>query len=137
MSDNRVIEFIIPGKPFPKKRPRLGKGGAFNPKENSSFDKIIGFIANTYIKKPFEGAVRIRIKAYFKVSKSWSQKKKDSHIGKPHLHTPDFDNLEKAICDGLNKIAYNDDRQISDARTIKRWSTESYTLINISEDSGE
>ncbi|MCW4050848.1 MAG: RusA family crossover junction endodeoxyribonuclease, partial [Candidatus Bathyarchaeota archaeon] len=35
--------------------------------------------------------------------------------------TPDLDNLEKAVLDGLNEVAYTDDRLVVAKSSIKRY----------------
>lgn len=37
------------------------------------------------------------------------------------LQVPDLDNIEKAILDALNKVAYTDDKQIIGKATMKVW----------------
>ena len=39
--------------------------------------------------------------AYFPISQSWSEKKKNEMIAKPHRVKPDRDNIDKAILDAL------------------------------------
>ena len=36
---------------------------------------------------------------------------------------PDIDNCLKAVMDGLNKVAYEDDKQVVENHIIKRWTT--------------
>jgi Holliday junction resolvase RusA-like endonuclease len=37
----------------------------------------------------------------------------------PHAKRPDFDNLEKSVVDALTGLAWNDDAQLCDVRTMK------------------
>jgi Holliday junction resolvase RusA-like endonuclease len=39
----------------------------------------------------------------FGMAKSWSDKKKKEHLGKPHLFRPDTDNLVKGFMDAIEK----------------------------------
>ena len=47
---------------------------------------------------------------------------------------PDVDNLAKTVCDALNGIAWLDDSQIVRMSAVKRYGSESYTTVKISED---
>lgn len=49
------------------------------------------------------GPDKIHVIAYLPVSESWSKKKKEASLGKPHRLKPDGDNMLKAVCDGLLK----------------------------------
>ena len=53
----------------------------------------------------------------FKLSPSWSNKKKAEKLYTPHTQKPDRDNLEKAVLDSL----FADDAHIWDGRTTKLW----------------
>jgi Holliday junction resolvase RusA-like endonuclease len=46
---------------------------------------------------------------------------------------PDFDNLEKFAVDSINKIVFEDDKQIVSCRTDKRYSERPRTEILIKE----
>lgn len=49
--------------------------------------------------------------------KSWSKKKRQAMLGKPHQQRPDIDNFEKGLLDAL----YEDDSCVWDIRSTKRW----------------
>lgn len=62
-------------------------------------------------KPPLETPVAVNMLFVFPATKAMSKKKK----GSPRewmANKPDLDNLEKAILDALNKVVYNDDRQV-------------------------
>lgn len=56
---------------------------------------------------------------------SWSERKKDNMIGRPHQQKPDKDNLEKALLDAL----FNNDAHIWDSRVTKIWGYEGKIII--------
>ena len=60
---------------------------------------------------------------------SISKKKRESLIGQPHTKKPDCDNVDKSVLDGINGIAYEDDRQVCDLHTIKRYGDEFNSLL--------
>lgn len=131
------VAFVIPGKPFSKQRPRFSRatGRAFTPKETVSFEATVAALAAERIGVPFDGPVRLRIVATFKIPQSWPRKKAAAYLGKPHAQRPDLDNIVKAVSDGLNRIAYGDDAQIAAVVATKRWGNSEGTLVVI-EDAG-
>lgn len=64
---------------------------------------------------------------YIPVTPSWSKKKKEKHIGTPHLLKPDFDNILKGVLDALCK----NDSHIWDGRVTKIWCAENDGRIEI------
>lgn len=95
------LYLVIPGRPFPKGRPRgsfrNGHLVFYTPKATKEAEKYISVIGKKIFKHPLEGEVEMDITFYFK-----GNRKK----------IPDLDNLVKLTCDGLNKVAYKDDSQI-------------------------
>lgn len=125
------VTFNIPGKPFAKQRPRFSRasGTAFTPAQTVSFERTVGQIATQHFPAPIEGPVGLVITATFQPPKSWSQKKRAAHLGRPHTQKPDLDNIGKAICDGLNRIAFADDSQVCATTMIKVWGEIEQTAI--------
>ena len=110
-----IVEFVVYGKPRGKARPRFSRrsNSVYTPKATQTYEKQI---AQAYIEasggytfgdKPIE----IWITAVF-------PKAKTSKKEYPTLK-PDIDNIQKAVFDGLNGIAYNDDKQIVTATIHK------------------
>lgn len=88
---------------------------------------------------PATGAVEIEIMAYFPVPKSYSKKKHQQALtGILHKTTkPDLDNIQKAIQDGLNGVAFVDDSQIDRIKAYKGFSDSPRADIKITEWSDE
>lgn len=126
-----MISFEIPGKPFGKQRPRFSRksGAAYTPKETVSFERQVGVIAAQHFDKPFDGPVKLTVMATFEPAKSWSKKKTAEHLNRPHTQKPDTDNIFKAIADGLNRIAYYDDKQVAAAVCQKVWGPYARTVV--------
>ncbi len=59
--------------------------------------------------------------------RSWSQAKKDRTIGRPHLGTPDKDNLEKGLFDAVYR--FGDDGHIWNSASTKLWSGQGAIII--------
>jgi crossover junction endodeoxyribonuclease RusA len=90
-----IIKLVVPGRPVPAVRmTQRGKFVKDRAQLYLNYKDHIAWVARTKIKKPLEGAVNIKIKVFV--------------LGRGG----DWDNYAKAICDGLNKIAYVDDSQI-------------------------
>lgn len=124
---------VIPGRPFAKQRPRFSRksGRAYTPAETVSFERNVGMIAARHFPQPLEGPVRVIVRAYFAMPASWSKKKRAELSDKPHTQRPDIDNLQKAVLDGLNRIAFADDAQIAELTATKYWSTSDVTFVEV------
>jgi Holliday junction resolvase RusA-like endonuclease len=123
--------FVIPGKPFAKQRPRFGNGRTYTPKATISFEQTVRTCASQVITEPLEGPVKVEILATFEPAKSWSKKKTAEHLNKSHMQRPDLDNIEKAICDGLNRTAFADDGQIAEMHSRKVWGPRAQTVVTV------
>lgn len=69
--------------------------------------------------------VGIRVIFGIPMPKSWSKKKRQDMKYKPHLQTPDLDNLEKALCDAV----LDDDSRVWNMWGSKIWSEEGFIFI--------
>jgi crossover junction endodeoxyribonuclease RusA len=100
-----MIRLVIPGRPVPKGRPRLGMHGrkayVYTPPQTVEYEKLVGWVAKATGCRPVEGPVEVEIWCYMR--------------GKA-----DADNLSKSILDGLNGIAFMDDGQVVDLHVHKR-----------------
>ena len=115
------LEFLIPGVPVAKGRPKFARMGNFTkvytPKKTLNYETFIKelFCFKFPAFKLLEGALKLRIKAFFPIPKSTSKKKTVLMLTGAIRHTkkPDADNVSKTIKDALNKICYNDDSQVA------------------------
>ena len=41
----KELNFVVPGKPVPKGRPRLGKGHVYTPKKTKDYEKKVAMVA--------------------------------------------------------------------------------------------
>jgi Holliday junction resolvase RusA-like endonuclease len=126
-----VVIFEIPGKPHAKQRARGGRFGHYTPKETVAAETFIRLTAAPLFAEPIAGPVGLDILAVFEPPKSWSAAKRKRMLGSAHIQRPDFDNIEKSVCDALNGIAYADDGQIAEARTVKRWGPVAKTVVTV------
>ena len=129
------VTITIPGQPFGKQRHRVaamgGKARAFNTAKNQRFEAVVQAIAAPHFPQPIEGPVRLFIFATFEPAASWSRKKRDEHLHRPHTQKPDLDNVAKAIKDGLNRIAWADDSQVAELVVRKVWGLAPQTVVTV------
>ena len=114
----KIADFIVPGKPMGKQRPRVTHTGhAFTPKETMAYENYVRmcFLNSEHPEDPTDKAVRMTVIATFPIPTSWSKKKQreaeESTI--PYTHKSDIDNCLKIVMDSLNGLAYKDDAQIT------------------------
>ncbi len=112
------VSFTVIGNPVPKARARtVRKGGrtwSFTPKKVAVWEKVVKAEAAKHFDEPFNGPVALALAFYMKRPKS---RKKDNYV----MTTPDLDNLEKAFLDGLNGVAYDDDKQVVVKNAVKKY----------------
>ena len=114
------MKFVIYGEPVSKGRPRFSNRGGFiktyTPQKTQAYENLVKLSYQQQVKdmKFLEGNLRANITAYFSIPQSISLKKKEQlksecvHV----MKKPDCDNIAKIILDSLNKIAYDDDKQV-------------------------
>ena len=124
--------FVIPGKPYPLKRPRRASfGGMFDPKENVQAKKLVAQIAHLCIASPIEGPVCLSATFWFERPKSHYGKILKASAPVQHTQRPDVDNLIKTVLDGLNGIAWKDDAQVIEVTGRKEWGNFPETQVKI------
>lgn len=130
-----MIELKIPGPPMGKQRPIVTRRVAFTPKKTVNYENYVKelYIINKFPK--LEGYISMSVKAYYPIPKSTSKKKKAQMLQGIVLpdKKPDVDNVLKGICDALNTIAYDDDKQIVHMDIEKYYSTEPRTEVTLKE----
>jgi Holliday junction resolvase RusA-like endonuclease len=109
------VEFTIPGEPVGKQRPKASfqQKRIYTPEKTINYES---FVKHCYYGNPHfcERQVAVEIKAYMPIPSSVSKKKQQQmleEIIRPSKK-PDLDNVVKSILDGLNGVAYTDDKQV-------------------------
>jgi len=124
------VSFFVPGHPQGKGRPRIGKVGPharsmFTPQKTAAYEGLIALAGQAAMagREPITGAVAVVLDICLEVPASWSKKKAAAALaGREHpTKKPDIDNVEKAIFDGLNGVAWVDDVQVVDVVKRKRY----------------
>ena len=121
------VKFTVPGEPVAKGRPRFNTrtGRAYTPEKTLDYENKIRRIYKKEVNHYFEGYVRLTVKAYYKIAKSDSKKKKEQKLKgelRPSVK-PDLDNRIKCI-DARNGVAFKDDSYIVEVYAEKYYSDE-------------
>ena len=131
-----MVKLVIPVDPMGTVRMTAGmvkriKYGLYGPDDKKAlnviryltYKNLISTIARQeYKDEPMKGPVEVNIIFHMPIPPSWSKKKQRDAPGQWHDVRPDRDNLEKGVCDALNKIVWNDDGQVCAGRIEKYYS---------------
>ena len=137
------IQFLIPGEPVGKGRPRFTKAGcAYTPEKTVQYEKMVRYAYINTVRTQ-QGStmfadkvpVKATIYAFFKIPASWSKKKAAQAKNGELLPCvkPDADNIAKAILDALNGLAYKDDSVITECTVIKKYSEVGHVTVLLEE----
>jgi crossover junction endodeoxyribonuclease RusA len=98
--DAEGVRFVVDGEPVPKKRARVGSRGGRTPAATVAYERDIGWSYRTVA--PGAGLF-VPVGVGIHVFEGERQEQR----------TGDLDNYAKTILDGLNGIAWRDDRQVA------------------------
>lgn len=134
------MEFIVEGDPQGKARPRFSQksGTVYTPTKTVRYERLIrkAFLDAGGNAVPSDCYVGITVDAYFQIPKSYTKGKRlacEHNINRPDKK-PDIDNILKIVLDGLNGVAYADDKQVIEVRCRKFYSVSSgYLKVSVSE----
>lgn len=133
-----VIEVL--GEVVGKQRPRASSHGGFvrmyTPQKTVNYESRIAYAwqekyGDWHFEREIEVSVNIMI--HVPIPKAFSKKKRLLALNgeiKPTTK-PDIDNVCKSVLDGLNKVAFADDKQVYKLSAIKRYSEMPKLEINI------
>ena len=110
------IKFEVP--PRPKARPRFAKCHVYTPKLTSDYEYTI---AQEYLLKGLKkhlGAISVFITFNYRIPTSRMKELKHGDIC---IEKADIDNLQKSVLDGLNGVAFLDDKQVYKIVAEKKW----------------
>ena len=128
-----IVKFTIPGAAKAKDRPRINRntGRVYTPGATSKYEKLVkeSYGDNLCFEDQF---ISIKILFKFEVPKSYSKKKRSEALaGNLRPTKADIDNYIKSVLDGLNKVAFLDDRYICSIAAGKIFAEESETIVEI------
>lgn len=141
-----LIRFRIPGACRGKGRPRFARRGnyvkTYTDKDTELYENWVKqcFISTHLLPFDKDTSIYCQIVVYCEIPSSASKKKKalmENHSLRP-AKKPDCDNIAKSILDGLNKIAFHDDTQITTLIVTKYYTTEEpYVVVSMCEDTSK
>jgi Holliday junction resolvase RusA-like endonuclease len=131
-----AITFSVPGDPVPQPRPRItvrGKRGhAYTPADHPIHAYRAAIAAAALAAGAGVHAEPVEVVIDFVFARPKSHMRKSGLKPKaPRLPLPDIDNLEKAVLDSLNGVAWHDDRQVARVVKEKSYGTEARTTVRI------
>lgn len=134
-----MYEFEVIGDIKGKARPRINTYTcqAYTPTNTKDYELLV----KQYFKvkypryEPLNGRIFVKIVAYFKIPKNTTKKDKEliSNGMLSPTKKPDIDNIVKIILDSMNKLAFNDDNQITKLEVEKVFGEEEKVYIKIEE----
>ena len=129
------MNLTIYGKPQPKERPRVYKGHGITPTRTKNYEAMIARAWAAEHPEQLSGDLHVEIRFFMPTPISWSKQKKERAergIIRPSVR-PDIDNLVKIILDGLNGVAFADDKQVIELTAAKYYSANPRTAILVEE----
>lgn len=131
-----MIWFEIPGQAKGKERPRNGKGYFYTPQNTKDYEELVKVCyRQKYKEPPTKEAVKVGIVVWMVSAKSLSKRKRAELENHPPMKKPDIDNIAKIILDGLNGVAWEDDRQVSSLEIVKLWGHSEKVMVVIQKES--
>lgn len=120
----KIVNFVIPGTPHPKERPRRSANGHFyTPSATVDYEKYVRKCYNAQSGYYFgDSFLKMEIRCYFNIPKSYTgERMKSIDSGQYFPCRNDWDNLGKTVSDALNGVAYKDDSRLYDVHVIKHY----------------
>lgn len=140
-----MIDFIVPGQPVPKGRPKFARRGknvvAYTPAKTASYEALVQRAAGAAMagRAPTARPVKLIVNLALQVPVSWSKKRQAMAIAGTIRATkkPDADNVLKGLKDGCNGIVWNDDAQVVCIELWKAYGATPCASVSVHEIDGE
>ncbi len=91
-----MIRFFVPGVPIPKQSFHYTRHGGYTDPRTKAWQNKVILYANQNVEEMIQGEVQVWLTFLL-----------------PDKHKRDADNLSKCVLDGLNGIAFKDDRYVT------------------------
>ena len=131
----RSVTFEIPGWPRAKQSARAVRTANgirfFQPPEVENYHGRVFALAASVLEVPFDSAISLKISVVLRTPASWSKARKA--VLNRATTRPDLDNVVKAIMDGLNGVAWVDDRQVVQLNVEKHYGNRDVVIVEIAE----
>ena len=131
--------FTVPGEPRGKGRPRFSKTGhTYTDTETKAYEqKIVAYyrMAHKGFRFPDTAFLSVSVTAYLPIPKSATKADRAGMEARVILPSrkPDVDNIEKAVLDAMNGVAYKDDARVCRTSCAKFYGAEPRLEITISD----
>lgn len=134
-------EFVIPGEPMGKERPRFSHVGkyvhTYTPPKTVRYEKKVreSLFKECESVTVLKGAIRAEIHAVFPIPTSTKKKlRAEMEQGNvPYTKKYDIDNVIKIVLDALNEVVYEDDKQVTEVYATKVYGKEPCVKVIIEE----
>lgn len=131
-----ALVIVVPGEARGKGRPRFvstPRGGrTYTDAQTASYENLVKLCAKASGARVTDGPHRVEIVAYFEPAASWSKKRTAAALANEAAPAKvDLDNIAKAIMDGLNGVAWRDDKSVCELVVSKRFALEARVEIKI------
>lgn len=129
-----MIRIVLPGEPVAKMRPRICKNYSFDPQEkvkNANKYQILDYLQRINFFNPYPANIPIEIEFIFHMTPKKGEELLPEWGVRENVSKKDVDNLVKFYLDVMNKIVYEDDRQIDCLISNKYYDPEPQTIILI------
>ena len=139
MEEKKIYELEINESITGKQRPRMNTrtGRAYTQKKKKNYEYLVRqlFVYKYPQFVPIEGRIRLTVTAYYELPNKRSKMQEAEMLANIISPTkkPDWDNIGKIISDALNKFAFKDDAQITEAIIIKKYARTPKVLVKIEE----
>lgn len=124
-----IIKFKVPGKPIGKQETQFNSktGHAYKPNKSRWYLEQVRLIAQAHMKRNnirmIEGPVYMRLDIILNQSKN--------HPKMSPTKKPDMSNVLKTVEDALNKVCYDDDKNIVESEIFKWFGLKEGIVITI------
>lgn len=110
----KPLKFTIPGKPQPKERPRATRSGrVYTPPRTRDYEKFVGAHCEDALDEyEYPWHNHEDGEDYSEQWPTGERYEVELWLYFPDKKRRDLDNVAKAICDGMNGFAYDDDSQV-------------------------
>jgi Holliday junction resolvase RusA-like endonuclease len=131
-----LISFTVPGGPVPQGRPRFNartRKPYYDDETKQYRERVKQYASETQEgRETLIGPCAVIVEAIFTPPECWSKCRKEAAIrGGFHLASKDSDNIAKAVLDSMNKIVYEDDKQVAILVAMKRYGETDATRITV------
>lgn len=138
-----MIAFKVIGKIVGKQRPRASSIGGFTkiytPKDTINYENLVKFSFleqyPNFIPYGQEKAIAVKISVFKPIPTTFPKWKKELALERYTRPTvkPDLDNIAKSVLDGLNQVAFVDDKCVVDLHVVSYYSQVECIVVEIDE----